>query len=267
MIENFCLGTRRLELFGKPRNCRPGWLTIGKEEMVRAGESVPNVRSAQAETTNTQKMKAEIYDKEAFDSYFLTELRKTGANLVPTTAEVEDLRPRSPGGANKASNPPVPGLKTNPQGIGRHTNRAATPSASQALEYERLQAQFQEQFVRQQQQQQMLEFERQRQEEMLRQQALMMQQMAMMGMPAAMQGMPMGMNGFAPGFQPNQMFQNGQAGWQMPMDQYGALLQGQYQNFNNGSQQQYQQQQPYPAQEGQFHSDVQGGFSGYNTGF
>lgn len=263
MIENFCLGTRRLELFGKPRNCRPGWLTIGEEALHDAEKQDTPAADSQAEPTRDEPAKPEVYDKEAFDSYFLSELRRTGANLVPTTEEVDTLRPRSPGGANKAPSPLVPGMKSNPQGIGRHTNRAATPSASQALEYERLQAQFQEQFVRQQQQQQMLEFERQRQEEMLQQQALMMQQMAMMGMPATMQGMPMGMNGFTQGFQPNQMMPNVQMGWQMPMGMNGAHMQGQFQTFNNG-QQQYQQQ--YPAQEGQYNSGMHG-FPGYNTGF
>ncbi len=31
LIENFCLGTRRLELFGRNRNLRRGWLTVGLE--------------------------------------------------------------------------------------------------------------------------------------------------------------------------------------------------------------------------------------------
>ncbi|PKI83328.1 mRNA (2'-O-methyladenosine-N(6)-)-methyltransferase [Malassezia vespertilionis] len=30
-IENFCLGTRRLELFGRNRNLRRGWLTVGQD--------------------------------------------------------------------------------------------------------------------------------------------------------------------------------------------------------------------------------------------
>lgn len=31
LVENFCLGTRRLELFGRNRNLRRGWLTVGKD--------------------------------------------------------------------------------------------------------------------------------------------------------------------------------------------------------------------------------------------
>lgn len=220
----------------------------------------------------------ELYDKDNFDSYFLTELKRTGSNLVPTTEEVETLRPRSPGGVNKPSTSLVPGMKSNPQGIGRHTNRAGTPSASQALEYERLQAQFQEQFVRQQRQQQLLEMERLRQEEMMQQQAFMMQQMAMMGMPPAMAGMQMGMNGFPAGFQQNQMMSpNGQMQWQMPMgmgmgmnnamqgSQSPVQGQGQFQNFNNGQQQQHQQQNGM--QQGQFNPAMNGMFPPYNGGF
>lgn len=276
MIENFCLGTRRLELFGNPRDVRPGWLTVGDTDpMHRTESSAHTVKSANPSTEQPvdSSSDCEPYDKETLDSYFLSEMRRSGANLVPTSVEVDSLRPRSPGGAGKAPSPFVPGMKSNPQGIGRHTNRAATPSASQALEYEKLQAQFQEQFVRQQQQQQMLEFERQRQEELMQQQALMMQQMAMMGMPPAMAGMPMGMNGFAAGFQPNQMVPYEQMQWQMPIGMNGAIpgsftpMQGQYQNFTNG-QQQYQQQNT--AQQGQHNSGMFGHmndtFPNYNGG-
>ncbi len=31
IMEQFCLGRRRLELFGSPRNIRPGWVTVGKD--------------------------------------------------------------------------------------------------------------------------------------------------------------------------------------------------------------------------------------------
>jgi mRNA m6A methyltransferase non-catalytic subunit len=29
LIENFCLGTRRLEIFGRPSSLRRGWVTVG----------------------------------------------------------------------------------------------------------------------------------------------------------------------------------------------------------------------------------------------
>ena len=31
IIENFCLGVRRLELFGNDQSMRPGWVTVGPE--------------------------------------------------------------------------------------------------------------------------------------------------------------------------------------------------------------------------------------------
>lgn len=31
IIEHFCLGRRRLELFGEDHNIRSGWLTVGKD--------------------------------------------------------------------------------------------------------------------------------------------------------------------------------------------------------------------------------------------
>jgi hypothetical protein len=33
LIENFCLGLRRLEVFGRPHSLRPGWVTSGDFEL------------------------------------------------------------------------------------------------------------------------------------------------------------------------------------------------------------------------------------------
>lgn len=33
LIENFCLGLRRLEIFGRPYSLRPGWVTCGDFEL------------------------------------------------------------------------------------------------------------------------------------------------------------------------------------------------------------------------------------------
>lgn len=30
LVENFCLGLRRLELFGRTHSLRPGWVTVGE---------------------------------------------------------------------------------------------------------------------------------------------------------------------------------------------------------------------------------------------
>jgi mRNA (2'-O-methyladenosine-N6-)-methyltransferase len=66
IIERFCLGRRRLELFGNPDNIRPGWLTIGN--------ALPG--------TN--------YKPEEYDNWIRNE------KFVGTTPEIENLRPKSP---------------------------------------------------------------------------------------------------------------------------------------------------------------------------
>lgn len=204
LIENFCMGTRRLELFGKANNARRGWLTVGSD-------SLPEHAADSDASTST----AQAYDKATFDTYFAQELASKSANLVPTTTEVDALRPRSPGGPHRnaasAGGPAGSGIKSNPQGIGRHSNRAATPSASQQLEFERLQQQFQQSVYMRTQ----MELQERHRMEMMQQQSMMMaqqqQQQAMMMAAMGMgMNMPMGM---------------GQPSMQMPMgmgfDQFG----------------------------------------------
>ena len=69
IIEHFCLGKRRLYLFGRDDTIRPGWLTI----------------SPFLSGTN--------FDKDLFKSYF--DLNSNG-NLTGTTDRIECLRPRTP---------------------------------------------------------------------------------------------------------------------------------------------------------------------------
>ncbi|KAI8922381.1 MT-A70-domain-containing protein [Powellomyces hirtus] len=76
LIERFCMGRRRLELFGNDDNIRPGWVTVG------LGIS----------TTN--------WDKEKYQSWFRSgvdpDSSVKGGSLVATTTEIETLRPKSP---------------------------------------------------------------------------------------------------------------------------------------------------------------------------
>merc|ERR1712048_419438 len=69
IIEHFCLGRRRLHIFGDDHSIRPGWLTIG-----------PSLSSSN-------------YSSELYDSYF-----QGGASelLVGNTDQIEQLRPKSP---------------------------------------------------------------------------------------------------------------------------------------------------------------------------
>ena len=69
IIEHFCLGRRRLHIFGKDTTIRPGWLTVG-----------PDLTSSN-------------FDPEQFGGYFNTD---PDAYLTGCTDEIERLRPKSP---------------------------------------------------------------------------------------------------------------------------------------------------------------------------
>jgi N6-adenosine-specific RNA methylase IME4 len=65
LIENFCLGTRRVELFGTRKSLRRGWLTVG-----------PDVQPFNVDELDPKAPRA--YVKEEYEAYF-----GTGKNLVP----------------------------------------------------------------------------------------------------------------------------------------------------------------------------------------
>ncbi|CAG8585971.1 2466_t:CDS:2 [Diversispora eburnea] len=68
IIEHFCLGRRRLELFGEDHNIRPGWLTIGNE-------------------LSSSNFNANTY---------ASNLSEPNGYLLGSTPEIENLRPKSP---------------------------------------------------------------------------------------------------------------------------------------------------------------------------
>ena len=78
IIERFCLGRKRIELFGEDHNIRPGWLTLGKS------------------LTNSN------YDLDKYNNWFKGDLcfpevqGYEGGRFVGCTPEIENLRPRSP---------------------------------------------------------------------------------------------------------------------------------------------------------------------------
>lgn len=107
LIENFCLGTRRVELFGNNRNIRRGWLTIGHPSAL--GPTAPrwqevlagkNPASQQTSARERGSLEPEAYNKARFDSFFevdpvgcpLSERR----NVLPWNEAIESLRPRTP---------------------------------------------------------------------------------------------------------------------------------------------------------------------------
>ncbi|KAJ3410072.1 N6-adenosine-methyltransferase subunit mettl14 [Chytridiales sp. JEL 0842] len=67
IIENFCLGRRRLELFGKDANVRPGWVTVG-----------PNLSESN-------------FNPQTYRSFF-----EHSQTILPFHQGIEILRPKSP---------------------------------------------------------------------------------------------------------------------------------------------------------------------------
>lgn len=74
IIEHFCLGKRRLHVFGRDSTIRPGWVTIGSE------------------LTNSN------FNSDVYASYFEGGMTTTGC-----TERIETLRPKSPQNTNNGS--------------------------------------------------------------------------------------------------------------------------------------------------------------------
>lgn len=92
LIENFCLGLRRLEIFGRARTLRRGWVTAlaeGEEERIEQGMSVD------ADGTSEQQEFATLWNRESWESG-TREVSNGGKPVVPMTPEIDALRPKSP---------------------------------------------------------------------------------------------------------------------------------------------------------------------------
>lgn len=105
LIENFCLGTRRLELFGRARSSlRRGWVTVlmeGDEARVR-GEMAPDI--------DVSEQAAGLWEREGWEAGIRELAGSEGRPVVPSTPEIDALRPKSP----------VRGGSSNHQGQGQH---------------------------------------------------------------------------------------------------------------------------------------------------
>lgn len=80
IIERFCLGRRKLNLFGNTRCVRKGWLVVGKD------------------------LNHNNYSKEVYDGFFEGEVSNTGykgGKYMGTTDEIERIRPKSPPKSSK----------------------------------------------------------------------------------------------------------------------------------------------------------------------
>lgn len=63
LVENFCLGTRRLHLYGSPHSLRRGWLTVGADF---DAEKELVVKPVAGEEDNSD-WKPRLYEREAFE--------------------------------------------------------------------------------------------------------------------------------------------------------------------------------------------------------
>lgn len=88
LIENFCLGRRRLELFGSSRCLRPGWLTIGTD-------CAPRTKAEDPDDALGPQQRPVPYSKTEYMAHFLDSAGRTH-NLLPSHADIDNLRPRSP---------------------------------------------------------------------------------------------------------------------------------------------------------------------------
>lgn len=111
IIERFCLGRKRIELFGEDHNRRPGWLTLGKS------------------------LSGSNLDIEKFNNYFRGEScypevqGYEGGRFVGCTPEIENLRPRSPTRNSSHSSAPKGNSSLNSSSINSSSNmNMNTPS-------------------------------------------------------------------------------------------------------------------------------------------
>ena len=81
LIENFCLGTRRLEIFGRPSSLRRGWVTVGV------------IDDAQAEL---ERVDGAAWDREWWEGEIRARAGANGKAVVPMSGEIDSLRPKSP---------------------------------------------------------------------------------------------------------------------------------------------------------------------------
>ncbi|KAG6868658.1 hypothetical protein C0993_012463 [Termitomyces sp. T159_Od127] len=116
LVENFCLGLRRLEIFGRPSSLRRGWVTVmadGQYERLPTGGDARGTIHVDGEDGGL----ASKWDRESWEEA-IKERSGGSKTVVPMTSEIEALRPKSPFRPGQTSN-------SNPSGLvpgSRHTN-------------------------------------------------------------------------------------------------------------------------------------------------
>ena len=115
LIENFCLGIRRLEVFGRPSSLRRGWVTVlgqGQEEHLQALED------GTVHVAGSEGGRGTLWNKEAWDEG-IKEFSNGGKPVVPMTSEIDALRPKSPvRGGDRANQQGASGTGQGPTNVG-----------------------------------------------------------------------------------------------------------------------------------------------------
>ncbi|KAG6810858.1 hypothetical protein H0H92_010042 [Tricholoma furcatifolium] len=94
LVENFCLGLRRLEIFGRPSSLRRGWVTVmaeGQYERLPTGGDARGTIHVEGEEGGL----ATKWDRELWEAA-IKERTVGGKAVVPMTPEIDALRPKSP---------------------------------------------------------------------------------------------------------------------------------------------------------------------------
>jgi mRNA (2'-O-methyladenosine-N6-)-methyltransferase len=92
LIENFCLGIRRLEIFGRATSLRRGWVTVltrGNDRQLTVSED------GSVHVEGEEGWLATTWRQEAWDEQ-VKQLHTNGRAVVPMTPEIDALRPKSP---------------------------------------------------------------------------------------------------------------------------------------------------------------------------
>lgn len=82
LIENFCLGLRRLEIFGRARTARRGWVTVlseGEEDRIEEGMSLDDDGATDAAGEGAMR-----WDRERWEAR-VKEVAGGGKPVVPVT--------------------------------------------------------------------------------------------------------------------------------------------------------------------------------------
>lgn len=119
LIENFCLGMRRLEVFGRPSSLRRGWVTVlspGQE----SSEQFHAASDGTVHVPGNEGGRGSVWNRETWEEGIKELSGGKPQPVVPMTGEIDALRPKSPvrgdrgGGGGGGGIPDRPNLPANP---------------------------------------------------------------------------------------------------------------------------------------------------------